>query len=62
MKLELIVLFIIAQSYFGNLTAANFSMDDINCSGDEVSLLSVQNMEFFGDSSLHESHSNRSSL
>ena len=49
MKLELIVLFIIAQSYFGNLTAANFSMDDINCSGDEVSLLSVQNMEFFGE-------------
>ena len=38
MKLELIVLFIIAQSYFGNLTAANFSMDDVNCSGDEVSL------------------------
>ena len=25
------------QSFYGNLTATNFSMDDVNCRGDEVS-------------------------
>ena len=30
------VLRVTTQSYYGNLTAANFSMDDVNCRGDEV--------------------------
>ena len=31
------VLRVTTQSYYGNLTVADFSMDDVNCRGDEVS-------------------------
>ena len=35
------VLRVTTQSYYGNLTVADFSMDDVNCRGDEVSYSSM---------------------